>query len=29
VINNCVSIIQIYRNLRKPLPELKRKPKQK
>jgi YidC/Oxa1 family membrane protein insertase len=27
VINNCVSIIQIYRNLRKPLPELKRKPK--
>jgi YidC/Oxa1 family membrane protein insertase len=27
VINNCVSIIQIYRNLRTPLPELKRKPK--
>ena len=27
VINNCVSIIQIYRNLRKPLPDLKRKPK--
>ena len=27
VINNCVSIIQIYRNLRKPLPELKRKPR--
>jgi YidC/Oxa1 family membrane protein insertase len=27
VINNCVSIVQIYRNLRKPLPELKRKPK--
>jgi YidC/Oxa1 family membrane protein insertase len=27
VINNCVSIIQIYRNLRKPMPELKRKPK--
>jgi YidC/Oxa1 family membrane protein insertase len=27
VINNCVSIIQIYRNLRKPLPQLKRKPK--
>ena len=27
VINNCVSIIQIYRNLRKPLPELKRRPK--
>jgi YidC/Oxa1 family membrane protein insertase len=26
VINNCVSIFQIYRNLRKPLPELKRKP---
>jgi YidC/Oxa1 family membrane protein insertase len=25
VINNCVSIIQIYRNLRKPLPELKRR----
>jgi len=29
VINNAVSIIQIYRNLRKPLPELKRKPKKK
>jgi YidC/Oxa1 family membrane protein insertase len=27
VINNCVSIVQIYRNLRKPLPDLKRKPK--
>jgi len=27
VINNAVSIIQIYRNLRKPLPELKRKPR--
>lgn len=27
VINNCVSIIQIYRNLRKPLPDLTRKPK--
>jgi YidC/Oxa1 family membrane protein insertase len=27
VINNCVSIVQIYRNLRKPLPELKRRPK--
>jgi YidC/Oxa1 family membrane protein insertase len=27
VINNCVSIIQIYRNLRKPMPELKRKSK--
>jgi YidC/Oxa1 family membrane protein insertase len=27
VINNFVSIVQIYRNLRKPLPELKRKPK--
>jgi YidC/Oxa1 family membrane protein insertase len=27
VINNCVSIIQIYRNLKKPLPELKRRPK--
>jgi YidC/Oxa1 family membrane protein insertase len=27
VINNCVSIIQIYRNLKKPLPDLKRKPK--
>jgi len=24
VINNCVSIVQIYRNVRKPLPELKR-----
>jgi YidC/Oxa1 family membrane protein insertase len=24
VVNNCVSILQIYRNLRKPLPELKR-----
>ena len=29
VINNFVSIIQIYRNLKKPLPELKRKPKKK
>jgi YidC/Oxa1 family membrane protein insertase len=29
VVNNFVSIIQIYRNLRKPLPELKRKPKSK
>ena len=29
VINNCVSIIQIYRNLRKPLPELKRIPRKK
>ena len=29
VINNCVSIIQIYRNLKKPLPELKRVPKKK
>ncbi|MGA9700531.1 YidC/Oxa1 family insertase periplasmic-domain containing protein, partial [Pseudomonas sp.] len=29
VINNCVSIIQIYRNLRKPLPELKRRPRKK
>jgi YidC/Oxa1 family membrane protein insertase len=29
VINNCVSIIQIYRNLRKPLPELKRMQKKK
>jgi len=29
VINNCVSIIQIYRNLRKPLPDLKRVPKKK
>ena len=27
VINNAISILQIYRNLRKPLPELKRKPK--
>ena len=27
VINNCVSIVQIYRNLKKPLPELKRVPK--
>jgi YidC/Oxa1 family membrane protein insertase len=27
VINNCVSIIQIYRNLRKPMPELKRIPR--
>ena len=27
VINNCVSIFQIYRNLKKPLPELKRKAK--
>jgi YidC/Oxa1 family membrane protein insertase len=27
VINNAVAIIQIYRNLRKPLPDLKRKPK--
>jgi YidC/Oxa1 family membrane protein insertase len=27
VINNCVSIVQIYRNLRKPMPELKRRPK--
>jgi YidC/Oxa1 family membrane protein insertase len=27
VINNSVAIIQIYRNLRKPLPELKKKPK--
>jgi YidC/Oxa1 family membrane protein insertase len=26
VINNCVSIIQIYRNLKKPLPDLQRKP---
>jgi YidC/Oxa1 family membrane protein insertase len=25
VINNCVSIFQIYRNLKKPLPPLKRK----
>ncbi len=29
VINNAVSIIQIYRNLRKPLPDLKRIPKKK
>ena len=29
VINNCVSIIQIYRNLKKPLPELKRVVKKK
>jgi YidC/Oxa1 family membrane protein insertase len=29
VINNGVSIIQIYRNLRKPLPELKRVPRKK
>jgi YidC/Oxa1 family membrane protein insertase len=29
VINNCVSIVQIYRNLRKPLPELKRIPRKK
>jgi YidC/Oxa1 family membrane protein insertase len=29
VINNFVSIIQIYRNLRKPLPELKRIPRKK
>jgi YidC/Oxa1 family membrane protein insertase len=29
VINNCVSIFQIYRNLKKPLPELKRRPKKK
>ncbi len=27
VINNAVAIIQIYRNLKKPLPDLKRKPK--
>jgi YidC/Oxa1 family membrane protein insertase len=27
VINNAVSIIQIYRNLKKPMPELKRKPR--
>ncbi len=27
VINNCVSIFQIYRNLKKPLPPLKRKPR--
>ncbi len=29
VINNAVSIIQIYRNLKKPLPDLQRKPKKK
>jgi YidC/Oxa1 family membrane protein insertase len=29
VINNCVAIIQIYRNLKKPLPELKRVPRKK
>jgi YidC/Oxa1 family membrane protein insertase len=29
VVNNCVSILQIYRNLRKPLPELKRIPRKK
>ena len=29
VINNCVSIVQIYINLRKPMPELKRLPKKK
>ena len=29
VINNCVSIVQIYRNLRKPLPDLKRVPRKK
>ena len=29
VINNAVSIFQIYRNLKKPLPELKRVPKKK
>jgi YidC/Oxa1 family membrane protein insertase len=29
VINNFVSIVQIYRNLRKPLPELKRVPRKK
>ena len=29
VVNNSVSIIQIYRNLRKPLPDLKRAPKKK
>ncbi len=29
VINNCVSIIQIYRNLKKPMPELVRKPRKK
>ena len=29
VINNMVSIVQIYRNLKKPLPALKRKPKDK
>jgi YidC/Oxa1 family membrane protein insertase len=27
VINNCVSIVQIYRNLKKPLPELKKREK--
>jgi hypothetical protein len=27
VINNAISIFQIYRNLRKPLPDLKRRPK--
>ena len=27
VINNCVSIFQIYRNLKKPLPALKKKPR--
>jgi len=27
VINNCVSIFQIYRNLKKPLPALKKSPK--
>ncbi|MCE0496951.1 MAG: membrane protein insertase YidC [Methylacidiphilales bacterium] len=29
VINNGVAIVQIYRNLRKPLPELKRRPRKK
>ncbi len=29
VINNCVSIIQIYRNLKKPMPELVRIPRKK
>ncbi len=29
VINNCVSIIQIYRNLKKPMPELVRNPTKK
>ncbi|HUB66313.1 MAG TPA: membrane protein insertase YidC [Candidatus Methylacidiphilales bacterium] len=29
VINNCVAIVQIYRNLKKPLPELKRVPRRK